>query len=88
MPPIRSVTILSTGATIISAGRTRTFRYQTVPSTLTTLASVETFANAWASTAILDCQVRMHVFQLTPLSLTVGTFDLGDLIPANWWADA
>lgn len=88
MPPIRSVTIGPTSATIIGTKGTRTFTYSTVPGNQDTPAKVEGFVNTWCSSNITECQVVCHVFSVSPLVVTFGTFNLGVSIPSNWWQDA
>ena len=86
-PPIRSVTIIDNQFVITSPFGTKTFTASLVPGTNTTIATVEAWINGtWIPANITQYQVQVHVFSLNPLKVTVGTWNLGAAIPANWWA--
>lgn len=86
MPPIRSIAIGADSVTINGVRGTRTFLASDIPPG-STIAQAETFANTWLTNNILEAKVMVHVFSLSPLLWTIGTFNLGIAIPANWWAD-
>lgn len=85
MPALRSVRATETLIEIVQASGTKTLLASSVPGSNDTAAKWETFANTWSASNILDCQVRVHVFSLTPLRWTVGTWNLGAVIDPNWW---
>ena len=87
MPSIRSVTLTATDATFLSHRGSSVLTYSTLPAAQNTIAKAETWINAWLAVNVTACQTRAHVFQRTPLTLTVGTFDFGLSIPASWWQD-
>jgi hypothetical protein len=66
-------------------GATKVFLYSSLPGSANTIAKAETFANNWLASNVDGYQMRVHVFSLNPLRITIGTWDLGLDIPANWW---
>ena len=87
MPPVRSVTITPDSVTLVTVKGTRTLLASDIPQNQNTAAKAETWANTWLAANVLDCQVRVHVFSLSPLSWTCGTWNLGLPIPDGWWLD-
>lgn len=58
-----------------------------IPQSENTIAKVELFANAWLAQNVTGYQARVHVVSLVPFNVFLGTWDLGAVIPANWWID-
>ena len=88
MPPVRSIQLSSTRLTVIDKAGTKTLLATSVPSTQNTPEKIETWVNTWLAANLVDYQARVHVFSLSPLLWTIGTWNAGLAIPANWWADA
>jgi hypothetical protein len=87
MPHVQSVVVLSDRVTIVQNGATRTLLFADIPAQNNTAEKIETHANTWAATNVPLCQTRIHVFTVSPLRLTVGTWNLGAVIPENWWSE-
>lgn len=87
MPSIRSISIADDSVSFVdSRGVTKTFSASSIPQTQNTTAKVENYINGtWIPENVTDYQMRVHVFSLNPLRVTVGTWELGASIPANWW---
>lgn len=85
MPCVQSLQITSTSITVVSGGTTKTLTYASIPATNNTVAKVETYANTWLAANVPECQAVVHVFVLSPLSLTVSCWNIGAAIPASWW---
>ncbi len=86
MPQIQSVAVTPTSITLTLKSGTKTFLASDIPGSQDTPAKAEATANTWAAANITECQVRVHVFSLSPFRWTVGTFNLGAAIPPTWWA--
>jgi len=85
-PPIRSVVIVDNQFILKDYTGTKTFTASIIPAQNTTIAAIETWVNGtWIPANITTCQVQVHIFSLNPLRVTVGTWNLGAAIPANWW---
>lgn len=88
MPPIRSVTITSTGFTVTDpTGAAKVFTASAIPSAQNTAAKVETWVNTWLAANLVGYQARVHVFARSPLVWTLGTWNTGESIPENWWVE-
>lgn len=85
MPQVQSVVIGSDSVTIVQNGVTRTLLFADIPPQNNTAEKIENHANTWAATNLPLCQTRVHVFSVSPLLLTVGTWNLGVTIPSDWW---
>ena len=87
MPSIRSVSITDNVVSFVDhRGVTKTLDASSIPQTQNTIAKVENYVNGtWIPANIDGYQMRVHVFSLNPLRVTVGTWNLGESIPANWW---
>ncbi len=90
MPPVRSISCSPTELAILDhRGVVKRLLRSQIPGAANTIAKIETYVNGtWIPANIEGYQARIHVFSLTPFSFTVGTWNLGLVIPANWWADA
>lgn len=88
MPPVRAVSFVDDVLTIDDLRGQKVLLKSQAPANVNSIAKWETFANDWAATNIPDYQVRVHITSLTPLRGTIGTWNLGDTIPVNWWLDA
>jgi len=89
MPPVRSIRI-DTDALRLEDGSqgARVFPWSNLPTNPHTIYAAETAVTNWLrQSADGHYQVAVHVFSLDPLRLTVLTANVGETIPANWWAD-
>ena len=87
MPPVRSVQIADNSLTIRDKSGTRTLTASMIPLTQNTVAKVETWINTWLAANLVNYQARVHVFALSPLRVTVGTWNAGLPIEPNWWQE-
>lgn len=85
MPSVKSIQFNSTQLVIIDKDGTKTLLASQIPSSQNSVAKVETWINTWLAQNISGYQVLVHVFSITPLSFTVGTWELGMTPQANWW---
>jgi hypothetical protein len=85
MPAVQAIRLNADGVTIVTAKGEKTFLASQIPANRT-IAQAEALANQWAANNIDECQVRVHIFSLSPFHATVGTWDLGiPIAPAEWW---
>ena len=89
MPPIRSVRCTDNRIEFTDyAGVARVLTAAAIPQSQNTVARVENYLNTvWIPANVTGYQMRIHVFQLNPLRVTVGTWNMGLTIPTNWWED-
>lgn len=86
MPSVRNITITPTSLTFTDhRGVVKTFLASDIPQSANTAAKAENFANSWCAANVDGYQMRVHVFTLSPLLFTVGTWNIGETINANWW---
>lgn len=89
MPPIRAIR-LEADALHLDDGvqGARVFPWSTLPTNPRTVAGVESAVTAWLrQSADGAYQVAVHCFSVDPLHLTIYTANLGEPIPADWWAE-
>lgn len=89
MPPVRSLRIDPDALRLDDGPQgKRVFPWSNLPSNPRTADAVETVVTNWLrQSADGVYQVAVHVFSVDPLRLTVLTANLGETIPANWWAE-
>jgi hypothetical protein len=89
MPPVR--TILTADNLIQFTdfkGIQRTLLAASIPVGNNTPSKVETFINTiWIPANVTDYQMRVHVFSIAPLRVALGTWNMNETIPPNWWED-
>ena len=85
MPPVRAVSFGDNWLTLVDRTGTKTYTAAMLPGSVDTAQKAEDAINAWLVANITDYQVRVHVFSLSPLRVTVGTWNTGASIPQNWW---
>lgn len=87
MPAVRSVKISDNVIEIDDfRGVKKTLKASSIPSSQNTIAKIENYINnTWIPANITEYQASVHVFSINPLRTTVGTWELGESIPANWW---
>lgn len=86
MPPIRQIQ-LNDNQIILVDKTTKILNAADIPASQNTLSKVENWINTtWLPTNITEYQAQVHVFSLNPLRCTLGTWNLGEIIPTNWWS--
>lgn len=85
MPSIQKIQITKDNLVFGDRSGVKTLEFSNIPKTETSIAKVEAWVNNWLAANKGDYQMVCHVFSVSPIKLTVGTFDLGITIPANWW---
>ena len=88
MPAIKSVSFDKNILQVIDRKTVYSFDSSQVPKG-STISSLETYLNTvWLPAhSSKDYQIQVHIFSVSPLSLTAYTADLGETIPSNWWAN-
>lgn len=86
-PPIRYVSITDDIFEFTDCRSVRKIlNASAVPAGNVTPALAEAWVNnIWIPANITGFQMRVHVFSLSPLRVTIGTWNTGETISTNWW---
>ena len=87
MPSIRSVSVDKNMLKVIDRKSIFIFDASNIPPDKDSVAKLQNYINdTWIpSLEITDYQMAVHIFSVSPLSLTVYTANIGEKIPVNWW---
>lgn len=87
MPPVRSISCSADLIEILDQFGIKNLNGQLIPPAQNTPAKVENWVNTvWIPANIVGYQMRVHVFSISPVIATVGTWNLGETIDPNWWS--
>ncbi len=87
MPAIKSTSCEENKLTVVDQDSTYVFDASDIPVDKTTIQEVEDYINnEWLpENCNGDYQIKVHIFTVSPLVLTVWTADLDVVCPSNWW---
>ena len=82
--PILGVTVTDRAVIVHRQAGERQRRHIDIPDR-TTAARIELYLNDWFLKNVPECQVRVKVLRMSPLLITLGTWNHGEAIDPNWW---
>lgn len=97
MPPVQSVKVLSDRIEIsdVSGQGKRTFLFSSLPVAQDTPTKAQNYINLFLTGLSSNSYgIVCHVFTVSPLTLTIGTYSIGQVsaenntpisLPSNWW---
>ena len=87
MPSIHSISCDKNMLKIVDRKSTHIFDASKIPVDKDSIAKLENYINTqWIpSLEITDYQLEVHIFSVSPLSLTAYTANIGEKIPTDWW---
>ena len=88
MPAIKSINCENNKLIVFDQDGSYEFDAGDIPNDANTVQKLEDYLNnEWLPTVAGDYQIKVHIFSVSPLTLTAFTADIGESIPENWWVE-